>query len=61
MRQTWYERANRALAAAGMSGWMRITPTVQAAAVRLWMGRAAMRGLEVAHDSCLFFQQVTVQ
>ena len=35
-RDTWYERADRALAAAGMPEWMRITPTVKAAAVRMW-------------------------
>ena len=37
-RDAWYERADRALAAAGMPGWMRITPTVRAAAVRMWQG-----------------------
>jgi len=35
-RDTWYERADRALEAAGMPEWMRITPTVKAAAVRMW-------------------------
>ena len=37
-RNTWYERAERALAAAGMPEWMHITPTVKAAAVRMWWG-----------------------
>jgi hypothetical protein len=37
-RDTWYERADRALAAAGMPDWMRIAPTVKAAAVRMWCG-----------------------
>jgi len=36
-RATWYERADRALAAAGMPEWMRIAPTVKAAAVRMWL------------------------
>ena len=37
-RQTWYERADRALDAAGMPEWMRITPTVKEMALRLWVG-----------------------
>jgi hypothetical protein len=37
-RYTWYERADRALAATGMPEWMRIAPTVKAAAVRMWCG-----------------------
>jgi hypothetical protein len=37
-RDTWYERADRALAATGLPEWMRITPTVKAAAVRMWLG-----------------------
>jgi hypothetical protein len=37
-RDAWYERADRALAAAGMPEWMRIAPTVKAAAVRMWWG-----------------------
>jgi len=37
-RQTWYERADRALEAAGMPEWMRIAPTVKEAALRLWVG-----------------------
>ncbi len=37
-RQTWYERADRALEAAGMPEWMRITPTVKEMALRLWVG-----------------------
>jgi hypothetical protein len=37
-RDTWYERADRALAAAGMPEWMRIAPTVKEAALRLWVG-----------------------
>jgi hypothetical protein len=37
-RDTWYERAERALADAGMPEWMRITPTVKATAVRMWLG-----------------------
>jgi hypothetical protein len=34
-RDTWYERANQALTAAGMPEWMRITPTVKEMALRL--------------------------
>ena len=37
-RDMWYERADRALAAAGVPEWMRIAPTVKAAAVRMWGG-----------------------
>ncbi|ETX03706.1 MAG: hypothetical protein ETSY1_46395 (plasmid) [Candidatus Entotheonella factor] len=37
-RQTWYERADRTLEAAGMPEWMRITPTVKEMALRLWVG-----------------------
>jgi hypothetical protein len=37
-RYTWYERAERALAAAGMPEWMRITPTVKEMALRIWVG-----------------------
>jgi hypothetical protein len=37
-REWWCERADRALEAAGMPDWMRITPTVKAAAVRMWCG-----------------------
>ena len=37
-RQTWYERADQALEAAGMPEWMRITPTVKEMALRLWVG-----------------------
>ena len=40
-RDTWYERADRALAAAGMPEWLRITPTVKAAAVRMWLDEGA--------------------
>lgn len=41
-RDTWYERADRALEAAGMPEWMRITPTVKAEAVRMWCGELAL-------------------
>jgi len=44
-REWWYERADRALAAAGMPDWMRITPTVKAAAVRMWLGESTSGGL----------------
>jgi len=37
-RETWYERADRALEAAGMPEWMRITPTVKEMALRMWVG-----------------------
>jgi hypothetical protein len=37
-RQTWYERADQALEAAGMPDWMRIAPTVKEMALRLWVG-----------------------
>lgn len=37
-RATWVERADRALAAAGMPEWMRIVPTVKEMALRLWVG-----------------------
>jgi hypothetical protein len=37
-RDPWYDRADRALAAAGMPEWMRITPTVKEMAVRMWLG-----------------------
>ncbi len=37
-RETWYERAERALAETGMPEWMRIVPTVKEAAWRLWAG-----------------------
>lgn len=37
-RETWLERADRALAAAGMPEWMRIVPTVKEMALRLWVG-----------------------
>jgi hypothetical protein len=37
-RDAWYERADRALEAAGMPDWMRIAPTVKEAALRLWVG-----------------------
>jgi hypothetical protein len=37
-RHTWYERADRALEAAGLPQWMRITPTVKEMALRLWVG-----------------------
>jgi hypothetical protein len=37
-RQTWYERADQALEAAGMPEWMHITPTVKEMAFRMWMG-----------------------
>ncbi|WP_143301775.1 hypothetical protein [Candidatus Entotheonella palauensis] len=37
-RGVWYESADRALEAAGMPEWMRITPTVKEAALRLWIG-----------------------
>jgi hypothetical protein len=37
-RTTWYERADRALEAAGMPEWMRITPTVKEMALRMWVG-----------------------
>jgi hypothetical protein len=37
-RQTWYERADQALEAAGMPEWMRIMPTVKEMAFRLWVG-----------------------
>ena len=48
-RDTWYERADRALAAAGMPEWMRIAPTVKAAAVRMWLDEGASGGgLKVA-------------
>ena len=40
-RDTWYERADQALAAAGMPEWMRITPTVKAEAVRMWLDEGA--------------------
>ena len=40
-RETWYERADRALAGAGMPDWMRIAPTVKAAAVRMWLDEDA--------------------
>jgi hypothetical protein len=43
-RDTWYKRADRALAAAGMPEWMRITPTVKAAAVRMWLGETTSGG-----------------
>lgn len=36
-RANWYERADEALEAAGMPEWMRITPTVKEAALRLWV------------------------
>jgi hypothetical protein len=44
-RQTWYERADQALAAAGMPEWMRITPTVKATAVRIWLGEVTSGGM----------------
>jgi hypothetical protein len=38
-----------ALVAAGMPEWMRIAPTVKAAAVRMWLGEGASGGgLKVA-------------
>jgi hypothetical protein len=37
-RQTWYERADRALTAAGLPEWMRIAPTVKEMALRMWVG-----------------------
>ena len=37
-RESWYERADRALEAAGMPGWMRIAPTVKEAALPMWVG-----------------------
>ncbi len=37
-RASWYERAERALAAAGMPEWMRITAVVKEMALRLWVG-----------------------
>ncbi|ETW95412.1 MAG: hypothetical protein ETSY1_30760 [Candidatus Entotheonella factor] len=37
-RGTWYERADRALEAAGMAEWMRITAVVKEAALKLWVG-----------------------
>ena len=37
-RETWLERARRALEAAGMPEWMRIVPTVKEMALRLWVG-----------------------
>ncbi len=37
-RAAWYERADEALEAAGMPGWMRIAPTVKEAALRMWVG-----------------------
>ncbi len=36
-RETWCERANWALEAAGMPEWMRITGVVKEMALRLWM------------------------
>ncbi|WP_218673687.1 hypothetical protein, partial [Candidatus Entotheonella palauensis] len=36
-RQTWYQRADQALEAAGMPEWMRITPTVKEMALRMWV------------------------
>jgi hypothetical protein len=36
-RDAWYERADQALAAAGMPDWMRIAPMVKAAAVQMWL------------------------
>jgi hypothetical protein len=44
-RETWYERADQALAAAGMPDWMRIAPTVKAAAVRMWLGETMSGGV----------------
>jgi len=41
-REWWCERADRALAAAGMPDWMRITPTVKSAASRMWSGELAL-------------------
>ncbi len=37
-REAWYERADRALEAAGMPDWVRIAPTVKEMALRLWVG-----------------------
>ncbi|MCA8837596.1 MAG: hypothetical protein K8963_07070, partial [Proteobacteria bacterium] len=37
-RETWCERADRALEAAGMPDWLRIAPTVREMALRLWVG-----------------------
>ncbi len=37
-RQVWYQRADRALEAAGVAEWMRITAVVKEAALRLWVG-----------------------
>lgn len=37
-RETWYEQADRVLAAAGMPDWLRIAPMVKEAALRLWVG-----------------------
>jgi hypothetical protein len=36
-RETWYERADRALEAAGMPDWMRIAPMVKEIAVQMWV------------------------
>jgi hypothetical protein len=44
-RDAWYERADRELAAAGMPDWMRIAPTVKAAAVRMWLGEITSGGV----------------
>jgi hypothetical protein len=44
-RDAWYERAERVLAAAGMPDWMRIAPTVKAAAVRMWLGEITSGGV----------------
>lgn len=41
-REAWYERADRALEAAGMPSWMRIAPTVREAALRMWVGEGVM-------------------
>lgn len=37
-RESWYERADRELEAAGMPGWMRITTVVKEVALKLWVG-----------------------
>jgi hypothetical protein len=48
-RDTWYERADRVLATAGMPEWMRITPTVKEMALRLWVG-ATIPGLAIGYQ-----------
>ncbi len=37
-RQSWYERADRALEATGVPEWMRITAVVKEMALTLWVG-----------------------